>query len=148
MILSTILSLVINIPAVLIAIGIHEASHGFTAYALGDKTAKREGRLTLNPFSHIDPIGFICLLAFGFGWAKPVPVNRYNFRKPKRDMAITALAGPVSNFLLALISLVAIRFLIFVDSSIVTSIITFLQILATISIGLGIFNLIPIHPFD
>jgi len=89
-----------TIPAVLIALTFHEFCHGYTAYLLGDPTAKQSGRITLNPFRHIDPVGFICMIVARFGWAKPVPVNMYYFRKPKRDMAIVAFAGPLSNLLL------------------------------------------------
>ncbi|MBE6568472.1 MAG: site-2 protease family protein, partial [Ruminococcaceae bacterium] len=87
----------ITIPAVLLVIVFHELAHGVAAYKLGDPTAKRMGRLSLNPLKHLDPIGALCMVLFHFGWAKPVPVDMRYFRDPKRDMAITALAGPLCN---------------------------------------------------
>ena len=92
------------IPA-LICITLHELSHGFVAYKLGDDTAKRAGRLSLNPLRHLDPMGMLMMVIFRFGWAKPVPVNMYRFKDPKRGMAVTALAGPVSNILISLVFL-------------------------------------------
>ena len=94
---------IIRALVALVAIPFHEAGHALAAWLLGDPTAKREGRISLNPLRHIDPIGFACMFLVGFGWAKPVPVNPNYFKKPKEGMAITALAGPVSNFLLALV---------------------------------------------
>ena len=96
------LALLFQIPILLFTLTIHEYSHGIVAYYLGDDTAKRAGRLTLNPISHIDPLGLIMLFIAKIGWAKPVPINPYNFRDYKRDTAITAAAGPVSNFLMAI----------------------------------------------
>ena len=89
----------------LICITLHELSHGYVAYRLGDDTAKRADRLTLNPLKHLDPVGLLMMLVFRVGWAKPVPVNMYRFKNPKRGMAITALAGPVSNVLITLVFL-------------------------------------------
>ena len=88
----------------LLALTVHEFSHGFAAYKLGDPTAKYMGRLTLNPMKHLDPIGALCMVVFRFGWAKPVPINPNYFKKPKRDFAITALAGPLSNILFSFLS--------------------------------------------
>jgi Zn-dependent protease len=99
------------IPAALLSIIFHEISHGYVAYLLGDRTAKERGRLTLNPLAHIDYIGSACLLLFGFGWAKAVRVNASNFRNPKRDMAITAMAGPAVNVLVAFLSLLLLLFM-------------------------------------
>ena len=87
--------------AALIVLSIHEFSHGYAAYKLGDPTAKLMGRLSLNPIKHLDPIGAIMMVIFHIGWAKPVPINAANFKKPKRDFAISALAGPLSNMILA-----------------------------------------------
>ena len=98
-------AILISIPCVLFSLVIHEVSHGFAAYKMGDYTAKISGRLSLNPLKHIDPIGAICMLFFHFGWARPVPVNSRNFRNPKRGMALTALAGPVSNMILAFLGM-------------------------------------------
>ena len=137
------------IPA-LVCITLHELSHGYVAYKLGDNTAKNMGRLTLNPIKHIDIFGLVMMVAFKFGWAKPVPVNMYRFKNPKKGMAVTALAGPVSNFLLALVLLVGAR--IMVDhaaySALNQGILDFLVSTAVLSIGLGLFNLVPIPPLD
>ena len=98
------IDLILSIPAVLIALTFHEVSHGYMAYRLGDPTAKALGRLSLNPLHHLDPIGAICLLLFRFGWARPVPINSRYFKKPRRDMALTALSGPVTNLILSFVS--------------------------------------------
>lgn len=94
------------ILAILVALSVHEWAHGFVAYKLGDPTAKYEGRLTLNPIAHLDPIGTLLFVLIGFGWGKPVPINPRYFRFPKRDIALTAVAGPVSNLILAVLSVV------------------------------------------
>jgi len=134
--------------AALITITFHEVSHGFIAYKLGDSTAKGLGRLSLNPLKHIDILGLIMLIVAGFGWAKPVPVNMRYFKNPKRGMAITALAGPVSNLILAFVALFFLAALSPFENVIVSYIDNFLFILANISVGLGIFNFIPIPPLD
>ena len=96
--------LLLNLVAVLVALTIHEYAHGYAAYKLGDNTAQLCGRLTLNPVKHLDPFGALCMLVFRFGWAKPVPINPRNFKNPKRDFAITALAGPLVNIVVAFFS--------------------------------------------
>ena len=93
-----------TIIVVLISLCAHEVSHGLAAYKLGDPTARNLGRLTMNPSKHLDPIGTLCMVLFGYGWAKPVPVNSRYFKKPRRDMAITAFAGPLMNLLIAFVS--------------------------------------------
>src|SRR6266849_676185 len=98
--------LVFQIPALLIAVTVHELAHALVADRLGDPTARLLGRITLNPLPHIDPLGAIAFVIAGFGWAKPVPVNAANLRHPRRDMALVAAAGPVSNFLMAFVGLV------------------------------------------
>ncbi len=129
---------------------IHELSHAFTAYKLGDNTAKNEGRLTFNPIKHIDLIGMIMILLFGIGYAKAVPVNMRNFKNPKRDMAIVSLAGPASNLVMAFISCM----LLYATASIATEntftniIMLFFSYATIINISLGVFNLIPIPPLD
>jgi len=142
---------ILRLPAIILALTFHEFFHGFAAYRLGDRTAKRDGRLSLNPLRHIDPIGIIMLLVIGFGWAKPVMVNPYNLKNPKQDMAIIALAGPLSNFLLAFI--VAMIHAVFfhtigTDSAITANISMFLGIFASINVVLGVFNMLPIPPLD
>ena len=134
----------LNLPGLLVAIVIHEFSHGYIAYLLGDNTAKESGRLSLNPLKHIDIAGFIFLLLFKFGWAKPVPINSLNFKKRKRDTILVSLAGPTSNFLMAII----IGFII--SSGVITNYILFniLIIMLWYNIMLGIFNLLPFPPLD
>lgn len=138
--------------AVLICLTVHEASHGLAAYALGDPTAKSRNRLSLNPLRHLDPFGTLMMLIFGFGWAKPVPIDMRYFKRPKQGLAITALAGPVSNFFLAYVALVAanftIPFVVSANSDFLLQLANFLVTLASLSLGLGIFNLIPFPPLD
>ncbi len=124
-------------------------AHGWAAWALGDPTAKNAGRLTLNPLDHIDPIGFLCILVAGIGWAKPVPINPFHFKHRKRDIALTALAGPAANILLCFLCfLVAFGILYFPAGEILRALAQFLIITASISAGLAVFNLIPIPPLD
>lgn len=137
------------IPAALIAISIHEMSHAWAAWLLGDRTAQDQGRLNLNPLSHIDPLGFLCMIFFGFGWAKPVPVNPYYFKNRKVGMAVTAFAGPLSNFILGFASIIAYVLIIFSQpGNMMMALGQFLMILGSLSIGLGVFNLLPIPPLD
>lgn len=138
----------ISAVAVLVCITFHEVAHGYAAYFLGDNTAKNQGRLTLNPLEHIDLMGFLALLFFRFGWAKPVPINYNNLKKPKRDGAIIALAGPLANFVLAAILFIAMQLFYRLNSEISMSVADFCAITAQISIGLGVFNLIPVPPLD
>lgn len=144
------LDMVLRLAAVLLCLTVHETCHGLAAYALGDPTARRAHRLSLNPLRHIDWFGLLMMFAAGFGWAKPVPVNPNYFKKPKQGMALTALAGPVSNFLLALLTLLAARILYDVAAYSETNqrILDFLLMVAVLSIGLGLFNLVPIPPLD
>lgn len=135
------------------AITVHEYAHGLTAYKLGDPTAKYAGRLSLNPLSHLDPIGALCMVFFRFGWAKPVPINPMYFKDRKRDSAIVALAGPLSNILLAFLSTIVfavyyvyvyLNFPNFLTKFIYT---VFMQ-LAAVNISFAVFNLIPFPPLD
>lgn len=145
--------------AALICLTVHELCHGVTAYRLGDPTAKNAGRLTLNPIKHIDWLGLLLMVTAGVGWAKPVPVDMRRFKRPKRDMAITALAGPVSNFLLAWLFLLLASGVYRLGYSLVWSapywvleasvyLIHFLSNAAALSVGLGVFNLFPVPPLD
>lgn len=138
---------------ILLALTVHEFSHGYIAYKLGDNTAKDMGRLTLNPISHIDPIGMLMLFIIGMGWAKPVPINIHSFEHPKRDLALSAAAGPASNFIMA--AIVGLMFRLFPDLvpyTTDTGVILFLKMnllyFLLINTGLGLFNLIPIPPLD
>ena len=135
------------------AITVHEYAHGLVAYKLGDPTAKYAGRLSLNPMSHLDPIGALCMVFFRFGWAKPVPVNPMYFTDRKRDNALVALAGPLSNILLAFVSTVITAFYyvyigIRFDNFLVDFIYIVLIQLALVNISFAVFNLIPFPPLD
>ncbi len=147
---SVLTDMLISVIPALLCITLHELCHGLTAYKLGDSTAKDAGRLTLNPIKHLDIAGLVMMVVFKFGWAKPVPVDMRNFRHPKRDMAITALAGPVSNFLLA-------AAVLFIYGAVYPflykygpgqTVLSMLYTTAYLSIALGIFNFIPIPPLD
>lgn len=142
----------LRVVAVLICIVFHEVSHGYAAYLMGDTTAKRMHRLSLNPLRHIDPFGALMMLTVGFGWAKPVPIDMRRFKHPKLGMAVTALAGPVSNFILAYVALLIYSavypFYMTSDSALFEYLINFLGMVATLSVGLGIFNIIPFPPLD
>ncbi|MBE6719988.1 MAG: site-2 protease family protein [Ruminococcaceae bacterium] len=129
---------------------VHELSHAFIAYKLGDRTAKREGRLTFNPIKHIDPIGMIMILLFGIGYAKPVPVDMRHFKNPKRDMALVAFAGPVSNILMAFVSCFALYATAYFggDNKVTYLFLLFFTFSMYINITLGVFNLLPIPPLD
>ena len=141
--------LLINVVAALLCITFHELSHGYVAYRLGDPTAKRMGRLTLNPIKHIDPIGLLMMITVKVGWAKAIPVDMRQFKHPKRDMAITAMAGPGANFIMALAALGLARLLLFLPMVAWTQwTLLFLARVALLSVGLGLFNLIPISPLD
>src|SRR3989338_2859688 len=138
------------ISGLVFAISIHEAAHAFVAYRLGDPTAKLAGRLTLNPASHLDPIGTIALLFLGFGWGKPTPFDPYNLRNIKRDSALISVAGAISNFALAIF--LSLPYLIaFFTSNLSPTIVTTYQVISIIiwlNIILGVFNLIPVAPLD
>lgn len=149
-ILSKLIELLNTIPAVVIAISLHEAAHGLMSYKLGDPTPKKDGRLSLNPLKHFDPIGTLCLIFFHFGWAKPVMVNPYYYKNKKQGMVLVALAGPFMNFLIAFISIFSMTLIakLTLLNGIWIYLFFFLMYLATINIGLGIFNLIPVPPLD
>lgn len=144
------LAFIIVAGALIISISIHEFAHAYVSNRLGDSTAKMLGRVTLNPLSHLDPIGTLLLLFAGFGWGKPVPFNPYNLENPKRDSALIAFAGPLSNFILAIlfallvfgISVLPVPTSVYIASRSVFEVVVFYNLV------LGLFNLIPIHPLD
>ena len=148
------------LPIIMLSLSFHEASHAFIAYKLGDPTARNFGRVTLNPVKHLDPIGFIAMLTIGFGWAKPCPVNTRNFRNPKKGFALSSLAGPVSNMILALgfAVLMAIFYLIYLIVAIVRGLeappvfVDYIQMFLYygiyLNVSLAIFNFLPVPPLD
>ncbi len=142
--------LVLQIPALLLAVTVHELSHGLVADRLGDPTARLQGRITLNPLPHIDPLGALAFVLAGFGWAKPVPVNPYNLRHPVRDMAWVAAAGPLSNFAVAFVGLLVGHFAArYVQTPFFADpLLGMLRYVYLFNLGLGVFNLIPLPPLD
>ncbi|MBR3893775.1 MAG: site-2 protease family protein [Clostridia bacterium] len=157
---NTVITLLLTLPVILIALVFHEVAHGYAAWKCGDPTAHNLGRLTLNPLKHLDPIGFLTMLLVGFGWAKPVPINTRYFRNPKRGMAITAVAGPLANLVLGVLSTIfcALFAALYIEISITSgqgfllNCVYWLKeislISALINFMLMAFNLIPIPPFD
>jgi Zn-dependent protease len=154
-----------SLPGIILGLTLHEACHAFAAYRLGDNTARLEGRLSFNPLKHIDPIGFLFLIIAGFGWAKPVRFNPQCLSRPRRDKAIIAAAGPVSNFLLALIFIVIFKaywalleaaysggfggaLRAFAESEALYRIAGMVLQTAAVNLGLFVFNLIPLPPLD
>ena len=144
-------SVALRAAAVLLCLSVHETCHGLAALVLGDPTAKARHRLSLNPLRHIEWLGLAMMFVAGFGWAKPVPVNPNYFKKPKQGMAVTALAGPASNFLLALLAMLISRliYLYAPYNPVWQTVFDFcLYTVAPLSIGLGLFNLLPLPPLD
>lgn len=145
------------VPA-LLAITMHEVAHGYVAERFGDPTARLLGRLNLNPIRHLDPIGTVAIFVFGFGWARPVPVNAGNLRRPKRDMIWVALAGPATNLLLAVFSALLLRGMGFLETTFLGETQLFMQVVKPlrmmtgfslyINVLLGVFNLLPLPPLD
>jgi len=140
--------LIILLPILIFSLCFHEFSHGYIAYKLGDGTAERNGRLTLNPLAHLDPIGSMMILFVGFGWAKPVPVNPANFVNPRVDMMKVAFAGPASNLILAFIAGMLIRIIGLIGLLDNILLFTVLKIFTWINIALAVFNMLPIAPLD
>ena len=144
-------SLLFTVPVVLLAIVCHECAHGWVSYKLGDPTAKNAGRLTLNPFKHLDPLGALCMLFFHVGWANPVPINPWYYKDRKKGIIYVSLAGPIANFIIAFISLFLQGLLMRFGSDTSTFIWVLCQLCyysAVVNIGLGLFNLVPIPPLD
>lgn len=152
-------SLLLSLPIILLALSLHETAHGYVAYKLGDPTARNLGRLTLNPLKHLDPIGFFCMLIFGFGWARPVPINTRYFKNPRTGMALTGIAGPISNILLAFIFVVLLRVYEMVIPMQVFYGSGFWAIMANLfdlflyqgivlNLSLAVFNMLPVPPLD
>ena len=147
----------LTVPSMLIALTFHEVAHGYVAYKCGDPTAKSLGRLTLNPLKHLDPIGTLLMLLVGYGWAKPVPVNSRYFKDPRKGMALTALAGPLTNFLLGFLGIAFYWVVLFFSpesmflgegSSLMTALLLFLQYFGLLNLTFAVFNMIPLPPFD
>jgi len=153
-----IISLLLSLPIALLSLSVHETAHGYVAAKLGDPTAKNLGRLTLNPLKHLDPFGFICMVLCGFGWAKAVPINTRYFKNPRRDMALSAAAGPISNLLLAIVFAVLLKIyftfaptFLTLNNNIATLeyiISLFLYLGIQLNITLAVFNLLPMPPLD
>ncbi len=131
---------------------IHEFAHAWAAHKLGDDTARLKGRLTLNPLASLDPLGTPAMLLFGFGWGKPVPINPLRFKEYRKGIALTALAGPLSNFIVAFFGMIAYKFALYYYFTNPTDVAYYikwaLELFTTLNIGLGVFNLIPIPPLD
>lgn len=140
----------VRILAVVIAIPAHEMAHAWVSSLLGDDTAKRYGRLTMNPMAHFDPMGALCMLLVGIGWAKPVPTNVRNFKNPKAGMAITAAAGPAMNLLLAYLGMIAYKLVYYKGNGLASAdlVLVGLSVFISINISLTVFNLLPVPPFD
>ena len=149
--------LLLTLPIVFLSLSVHETAHGYVAYKLGDPTARNLGRLTLNPIKHLDLFGTLCMVLFGFGWAKPVPINTRYFKKPKRDMALTGMAGPISNLLLAVGFALVLKLVIYIFNFVPETAFTadllywtwvFLSLGVQLNVTLMVFNLLPIPPLD
>lgn len=148
--MSAILSFVIIAVALIIALSVHEYAHARVADELGDPTPRLNGRLTLNPLAHFDPLGTLALIFFRFGWGKPVPIDPYNLRNPKRDQALISVAGPASNFVVAVLFALIYRVLPGLVSGITLQLFLaqLIQTIVVLNLGLGLFNLLPVGPLD
>lgn len=150
------IQLLLSLPIIIFALSVHETAHGWVAYKLGDPTAKTLGRLTLNPFKHLNLFGFLSMLIAGIGWANPVPINARNFKNPRVGMALSGIAGPMSNFLMGIVGFTALSGVMTVlivnevlyPHVLVKILLLFLYMFASLNLSLGIFNMIPVPPFD
>lgn len=151
--------LLVRLPVVLLALTVHEFCHGYFAYRMGDPTAYSQGRLTLNPIKHLDPLGTICLMFAPIGWAKPVPINPLNFRDRRKGILVSTAAGPMSNLALAVVFALLLRGILFAtkqvasaDNAQLTQFVELLTIMAffavLINVGLAVFNCLPLYPLD
>ena len=143
--------ILVHVIVLLTAFPVHECAHAWVAEKLGDPTARNAGRITLNPFKHLDLFGTLCMIFVGFGWANPVPVNPNNFKNPKNGMALTAIAGPVSNLIMSFIAMIIYRVLLFVglaNGSYPTVAMNVFALVVTLNLSLAVFNLLPIPPLD
>ena len=146
---AVILQYLLRAIVVLIAIPFHESAHALASHLLGDDTAVRAGRLSLNPMRHFDPLGALCMLVGGVGWAKPVSINPYNYKNPKVGMALSAAAGPASNFLLAWVSMILYKLCWYSGAGqAVPALSMFLYYMVAMNLSLGVFNLLPIPVLD
>jgi len=156
---SYLIMILLSLPVIFLSLSVHESAHGLVALKLGDPTARNLGRITLNPIKHLDPLGFLCMILAGFGWARPVPINSRNFDKPRRDMALVGLAGPLSNLLLAVVFLLLLRFVGFgwlahmavytkLQANVVYFLCAFFYIGVYMNVTLAVFNLLPVPPLD
>lgn len=148
------MSMLLMLPAVLIGLSLHEFGHAFVAYKLGDDTPYYQGRVTINPGAHIDPIGFVCLLLIGFGWGNPVQINPGNFKKPRRDELLVSLAGVTMNFIVAVLFAVILRILVAAAPEFIylnemgDIVLQMILNIVLINIVLMVFNLLPVPPLD
>ena len=152
------ISFLLSLPCILIALSGHELAHGWMAWKLGDPTARNLGRLTLNPLKHLDPMGTLAMILFGFGWARPVPINPRYFKNNRRDFALTALAGPMANFAMGFIGLLLAHIIALLfdlmtpgtrfGAAVWQAVFSMAHGFCTINLSLGVFNLIPVPPLD
>jgi len=152
------ISFLLSLPCILIALSGHELAHGWMAWKLGDPTARNLGRLTLNPLKHLDPMGTLAMVLFGFGWARPVPINPRYFKNNRRDFALTALAGPMANFAMGFIGLLLAHIIALLfdlmtpgtrfGAGVWQAVFSMAHGFCTINLSLGVFNLIPVPPLD